>query len=477
MELGTDLHGEPLPPYPPGGMSEALADAMVRGWAAPPTPGDAEPVAAWTAARREAVSAAFPGEVLVTPSGAAKVRSNDDDFPFRPASDHVWLTGAQDPHGVLVLEPAGDRHEAVLYAPRRSDRTTLDFVADRVAGELWVGWRRGVDGTAAALQVRCRPLDELGAALDALADGRPVRLLRGVDPWVDARLPDAEDPDGALGRTLAELRLRKDPFEVAALRAAVASTARGFDDVVAELRRAGRDGGERWLEGTFLRRARAEGEGAGYLGIVGAGGNATILHREAGRAPVRHGELLLCDLGVEGHERYTADITRTVPVAGRWTSTQRDVYEAVLAAQAAGIAAVRAGAAFQDPHRAAQRVLAEALHSWGVLPVPAERSLEPDCLVHRRWTLHGTSHHLGLDVHDCAAAREERNRTGTLEAGHVITVEPGLYFQPDDLTVPEELRGLGVRIEDDVLVTADGGEVLSAAIPREPDDVAAWVAG
>jgi Xaa-Pro aminopeptidase len=155
---------------------------------------------------------------------------------------------------------------------------------------------------------------------------------------------------------------------------------------------------------------------------------------------------------------------------------QRRVYDLVLAAQEAGIAAVRPGVPFRAAHDAAMRVIAEGLEEWGILPVSAEESLDPACGLHRRWTLHSTSHSLGLDVHDCAKARHEAYVGGELAAGHVLTVEPGLYFQADDLTVPAEYRGIGVRIEDDILVTADGHENLSAALPRRSDEVEAWMA-
>jgi Xaa-Pro aminopeptidase len=190
---------------------------------------------------------------------------------------------------------------------------------------------------------------------------------------------------------------------------------------------------------------------------------------------VREGDLVLLDMGVEGHELYTADVTRTLPVSGTFTPRQREVYTLVYEAQEAGIAACRPGADFLAPHRAAMEVLAHGLQRMGVLP-DATAALAEDAQTYRRYTLHGTSHMLGLDVHDCAHARDELYRKGALQEGYVLTIEPGLYFQPDDLTVPEDLRGIGVRIEDDVVVTADGCRNLSAALPRHPDEVEAWMA-
>lgn len=190
---------------------------------------------------------------------------------------------------------------------------------------------------------------------------------------------------------------------------------------------------------------------------------------------MRSGDLLLLDAGVETTTLYTADVTRTLPVNGRYTDLQRKIYDAVYEAQEAGIAAVKPGAAYRDFHDAAQRVLTEKLVEWGLVEGPVERVLELG--LQRRWTLHGTGHMLGLDVHDCAAARTEHYVNGTLEPGMVLTVEPGLYFQADDLTVPEEYRGIGVRIEDDIVVTDDGNRNLSAGLPRRSDEVEAWMAG
>jgi Xaa-Pro aminopeptidase len=252
----------------------------------------------------------------------------------------------------------------------------------------------------------------------------------------------------------------------------VDATVRGFTDVVRELSQAIATS-ERWIEGTFFRRARVEGNTVGYGSICAAGEHATIMHWQDNDGPVRPGELLLLDAGVETHTLYTADVTRTLPISGTFTPLQREIYDAVYEAQEAGMAAVKPGAHFRDFHEAAQRSLAARLVEWGFLEGPAERVYELD--LQRRFTMAGTGHMLGLDVHDCAQARNEDYIDGVLEAGMCLTVEPGLYFQPDDLTVPEEWRGIGVRIEDDVLVTADGNENLSAGLPRSADEVEAWM--
>jgi Xaa-Pro aminopeptidase len=218
------------------------------------------------------------------------------------------------------------------------------------------------------------------------------------------------------------------------------------------------------------------GNDTGYDSIVGGGKHATTLHWIDNTGPITPGELVLLDMGVEGRNLYTADVTRTLPVDGRFTSLQRDLYDLVHAAQEAGIAAVKPGVPFLAAHDAAMSVLAHGLEDLGLLPVSAEEALSPDSKVYARWTLHGTSHMLGMDVHDCGRASNEAYRDGTLAAGMVLTVEPGLYFQEDDLLVPEELRGIGIRIEDDILVTPDGHRNLSASLPRTSAEVEEWMA-
>jgi Xaa-Pro aminopeptidase len=300
-------------------------------------------------------------------------------------------------------------------------------------------------------------------------------VLRGVDPRVDGQVSGDEGRDTEFARVLSELRLVKDEWEIAELQGACDITTLGFEDSVREWDRV-LEHGERWIEGTFFRRARAMGNDIGYDSIVGGGRHATTLHWIENTGPVTPGELLLLDMGAEASSLYTADVTRTLPVDGTFTPVQRDLYTLVLEAQRAGIDAVSPGAAFRAPHQAAMSVLAHGLEDLGLLPVPAEEALSPDSRVYARWTLHGTSHMLGMDVHDCAAADTGIYPGGNLEAGMVLTVEPGLYFQEDDLLVPEELRGIGIRIEDDIVVTANGARNLSDALPREPDDIEAWMA-
>ncbi len=458
--------------YP--GVSDELAANMQSGWADTELH-DLEPVeqAPHTARRRAALSARFPGDRLVIPAGNLRTRSNDTDYGFRASTEYAYLTGDQTEDGVLVLEPeAGGGHTATLYLLPRSNRENGEFWLDG-QGELWVGRRLSLTEAEKRLGLAAKDVRELADELRA-ATG-PVRIVRGHDAALEAALTDkvTGERDEELRVFLSEQRLVKDEFEIGQLQAAVDSTARGFEDVVKVLDKA-QATSERYIEGTFFLRARVEGNDVGYGSICAAGPHATTLHWVRNDGPVRSGDLLLLDAGVETTTLYTADVTRTLPVNGTYSPLQRKIYEAVYEAQEAGIAAVRPGAKYRDFHDAAQHVLATRLVEWGLVEGPVERVLELG--LQRRWTLHGTGHMLGMDVHDCAVARTETYVDGTLEPGMCLTVEPGLYFQPDDLTVPEEYRGIGVRIEDDVLVTEDGNRVLSAALPRTADDVEAWMA-
>ncbi|MFE5122906.1 aminopeptidase P family protein [Streptomyces sp. NPDC056669] len=458
--------------YP--GVSDELAANMQSGWADTELH-DLEPVeqAPHTARRRAALSARFPGDRLVIPAGNLRTRSNDTDYGFRASTEYAYLTGDQTEDGVLVLEPeAGGGHTATLYLLPRSNRENGEFWLDG-QGELWVGRRLSLTEAEKRLGLAAKDVRELADQLRA-ATG-PVRIVRGHDATLEAALTDkvTGERDEELRVFLSEQRLVKDEFEIGQLQAAVDSTARGFEDVVKVLDKA-RATSERYIEGTFFLRARVEGNDVGYGSICAAGPHATTLHWVRNDGPVRSGDLLLLDAGVETTTLYTADVTRTLPVNGTYSPLQRKIYEAVYEAQEAGIAAVRPGAKYRDFHDAAQHVLATRLVEWGLVEGPVERVLELG--LQRRWTLHGTGHMLGMDVHDCAVARTETYVDGTLEPGMCLTVEPGLYFQPDDLTVPEEYRGIGVRIEDDILVTEDGNRVLSAALPRTADDVEAWMA-
>ncbi len=471
-------------------VSETFAEYISGQWAdradALPAPREQAPYAA---DRRARLSALHPGKRLILPAGGAKVRSNDTDYPYRAHSAFAHLTGwgADAVAGaVLVLEPTGNGHDAKVYFREGAGRDTDEFYANPEIGEFWTGPRPSLAHVAADLGLATAGIAAFADVLDAVdADTLVVRDAdRDITDQVDGRrllAADTEslgtDGDADLARDLGELRLVKDAFEIAEMRAAVDATKQGFDDVIADLPQIiAHPRGERLVEGTFNRRARAEGNTVGYDTISASGPHACILHWTRNDGAVVPGDLILIDAGIELESLYTADITRTLPVSRTFTPVQRRVYEAVLEAADAAFAIVKPGIRFREIHAAAMAVIAAKTGEWGLLPVTAEESLDPELQYHRRYMVHGTSHHLGIDVHDCAGARRELYLDGILEAGMVFTIEPGLYFQPDDLSVPEEYRGIGVRIEDNILVTESGAENLSVGIPRTADDVEAWLA-
>ncbi|WP_415951652.1 aminopeptidase P family protein [Streptomyces sp. KLOTTS4A1] len=448
--------------------SPELTDFMTRHWAPTPPAGDVRLSAAdVTPARRARLSARFPGERIVVPAGELRVRTADLDHRFRPHSDYAWLTGLTDEEQVghvLVLEPDGPHgHEAVLYLRPRSPRTGDGFYRDRRHGEFWVGRRPDLAEAERMTGIRCAPLSDLGAP----PGGRSGDLSDGGRGALPPGRVATSDPE--LAAVLAELRLVKDAWEIEQLQRAVDHTVTGFEDVVRELPRAlAHPRGERWIEGVFALRARAEGNGVGWETIAACGAHACSLHWIRNNGPLDPRQLLLLDAGVETDSLYTSDITRTLPLSGRFSTVQRQVYDLVLAAQEAGINALRPGARFRDFHIAAMQVIAEGLTEWGVL-----KDASGD--LHRRYTLCSSGHMLGLDVHDCGQARAEAYLDGVLEEGQVLTVEPGLYLQPDDETLPPELRGIGVRVEDDLVITADGARLMPGALPRRPEEVEAWM--
>jgi Xaa-Pro aminopeptidase len=310
-----------------------------------------------------------------------------------------------------------------------------------------------------------------------LRDGADTVVLRGHDKAVDKRVEKHKKREKALDGWLSAARLVKDSYEINEMQKAVDATARGFVDIVKAIPAATSvKRGERIIEAAFFGRARLEGNELGYDTIAAAGSHACILHWIKNDGDVRAGDLILVDAGIEMESHYTADITRTLPINGKFTAAQRHIYTLVYEAQKAGFNAVKAGAKFKDINDAAQTVLAQGLAELGVLPVSVGDSLKEDGGYHRRWSVHGTSHMLGMDVHDCATARNDQYRDGVLEAGMILTVEPGLYIHPDDELFPAEYRGIGVRIEDDVLVTKSGYQNLSRSLPSHPDEVEVWMA-
>lgn len=428
-------------------------------------------------ARRKQLSQRFLGEVLIIPTGHLKVRVNDQFYPFRPSSDFYYLTGNLEADCVLLMIPEGAGHREVLFVEPNVGKTDETFFTDRMKGELWEGVRfLGIPGSQSRFGIQdTRPLQNLEKDLKAILTKNKFRILRSYSPWLEEILDSSDaqkKKDQELAVHLSEMRLIKDKSEIAALADAVNATQRGFEDVIRRMKTAK---SERELEGVFYTRARMEGNDVGYGSIVASGAHGCTLHWRKNDGHLRKGDLLLLDAGIEGNSLYTADVTRTFPISGKFSKEQKEIYELVLKAQRAALAQVKPGNDFMDPNRAAMKILAEGLEELGILPTSATEALRDENQFYKRYSLHNVSHMLGLDVHDCAQARAENYKYGKLIAGMVLTIEPGLYFQIDDLTVPKKYRGIGIRIEDDVVVTAKGCLNLSGKIPTGVKELEAWI--
>lgn len=360
-------------------------------------------------------------------------------------------------------------------------------------GEYWVGPRAGLQEMTAMTGIETNDIAQLADALSkdvgAEAGAVRVRVIREADPQITEMVEDIReangfaDPDGnthaddKLHEFAAEARMCKDEYEIREMRKAVAATKHGFDNILRKLPSSlDKPRSERMLEGAFNAISREEGNEVGYDTIIASGAHAPILHWMRNTGTVESGDLLLIDAGVEVNSLYTADITRTFPTNGKFTDFQKKLYQAVLDSQQAGFEAAKPGATYSDIHHACMRVIAERLHDWGILPVDVEESLSPEGQQHRRWLACGVAHHLGLDVHDCAQARYESYQGAAIRPGMIFTIEPGLYFREDDLLIPPKYRGIGIRVEDDVLMTEDGPEWISAGIPKQIDEVEEWMA-
>ncbi|MFC4137528.1 MULTISPECIES: aminopeptidase P family protein [unclassified Microbacterium] len=444
-------------------LSPGFIRSMQSGWGeADRTPRLTEGTAQAAAAHRARLSAALPGKRIAVAAGRAPMRANDSAYEFRADSDFLWLVGAAIEDAVIVLDPASGGHLATLYLPAPFRPGDDGFFGSALHGELWVGPMPGLAEYAEALDVRTRPIEELETDAATLRAGVAVQDL-----------PRSEE----LSRTLSELRMFKDEWEIAELRAAIDGTVDGFAATVIEIPSAVRWGGERWLQGTFDRHARTVGNGVGYTTIVGSGAHAPILHWVRADGEVDPEALLLLDMGVERNSGYTADVTRTFPASGSFTAVQRQVHDLVEKSHRAGLAAVGPGRPWSDFHVASMEVLAQGLHDWGVLNVSVDEAMSPDGQQHRRFIVCGVGHHLGIDVHDCASSSYAAYQGAEMQEGMVLTVEPGLYFHSFDETLPPELRGIGVRLEDDLLVTSTGSEVLSDTLPIDADGIEAWMKG
>ncbi|MEP6859366.1 MAG: aminopeptidase P N-terminal domain-containing protein [Deltaproteobacteria bacterium] len=419
------------------------------------------------AARRAALMEAIgPDAVAIVRSLPERLRNGDAFHPFRQASDVVYLTGFVEPETTLVVRPGAETDRVVMFVrPRDPDL------------ETWDGRRAGLEGAKERFGADAAyPAHELETKLPD--------LLANVDEW-HVGLGIDDDLDALVARTLAklrrtekkgkrppraivdprvalhELRLKKRPEELAALREAATISS---DAHIAAMQ-TGRPGVyEHELEAvinyTFRRRG---GGGPGYATIVGAGVNATILHYIENRCKIADGDLVLVDAGCE-YDHYTADITRTWPANGKFSPAQRDVYELVLTTQLGAIAMAKPGATLEQIHEYCVRSLTEGMVALKLVQGSVEELIADHS--YRKFYMHGTSHWLGLDVHD-AGAYTRGGKARALEPGMVITIEPGLYIASDAPGVPDALRGIGVRIEDDLVITTGAPEVLTAACPKQ----------
>jgi len=434
-------------------------------WAVDKTPlPKSAKVAPFAAARRDAVASAFQGKIVVIAAGPELARSNDDFYRYRPNSAFAHLTGwGSDtvPDSVLVIDARGKKQKSVLYFRETAGKKNAEFFSNSQIGEFWVGFRPNLKQVSALLGIQTKSLSKLDADLAEHKKKHVLTLEKSIK----------------LVEFVSELRLIKDSYEIAEMKKAVAASIKGFEAIVKNLPSATKHPrGERVVEGAFYAEARAEGYDLGYGTIAAAGAHACTLHWVKNDGPVKPGELILVDAGVEVESLYTADVTRTLPINGKFSKIQKEIYLAVLEAADAVFAMAKPGVTYLEMHKTAMRVIAQKTAEWGFYKGGYEESLKPENQWHRRWMIHGTGHHLGLDVHDCAQARREMYHEHVLEEGMIFTIEPGLYFHKDDLMVPKEFRGIGVRIEDDVLVTKNGVQNLSGKLPRKPEEIEAWMA-
>ena len=433
--------------------------------------------AAWRKAllrrRRQLMQAAGEGAILILPAAAERIRSRDTHYPYRQDSDFWYLTGCVEPDAVLVLVPGRKHGESILFCRERDPER-----------EGWDGPRLGPEGAVEVLGVDdAYPVSDIDDILPGLLEGRRrVHYHLGRDAEFDLKLIGwlnrvrAQVRQGAqppqefleLGHLLDEQRLFKSAEEVKLMQRAADISVQAHRAAM----RAARPGVHEYeLQAEVERVFRMHDAQPAYASIVGAGANACILHYRDNRAKSRDGELVLVDAGAE-YRGYAADITRTFPVNGRFSKEQRALHDLVCAAQAAALAQARPGVAYEAGHEAAVATLAEGLLSLGLLKGTLEAVVARGD--YKRFYRHKTGHWLGLDVHDVGEYRID-GESRLLEAGMVFTIEPGLYI-PVDADVPAKWRGIGIRIEDDVLITADGHRVLTAALERSADEVEALMA-
>jgi Xaa-Pro aminopeptidase len=427
--------------------------------------------------RRKLAATMTPGSVALLPSAAEAVRNRDVHYPYRQDSDFKYLTGFPEPEAMAVLVPGRKEGEMVLFCrPRDTEK------------ELWDGSRVGVDGALESYGAdEAHPIGELDEVLPKLLENcERVYYPAGADPGLDRRLMDwikvvrGKARSGVVAPTelvvldtlLNEQRLVKSKAELEIMRRAASISARGHRRIM----RVCRPGmWEYQLEAEFVQVCGARGgRFQAYPPIVGSGANACVLHYVDNRHQLGDGDLVLVDAGCE-LEGYASDITRTFPVNGRFSPPQRDLYELVLHAQEAAIAKAIPGNRWNDPHKAAVRTLTRGLVELGILKggkkavskLVKEKKYEP-------YFMHRTGHWLGMDVHDVGDYKVG-GKWRRFEPGMVLTVEPGLYIAGSRSEVPARFRNIGIRIEDDIAITVEGNEVLSADAPKAVADIESWM--
>ena len=422
------------------------------------------------AARRAKLARQIGNGVLIVPTSPERPRNRDAHYPYRYDSYFYYLTGFTEPEAVLVLV-GGESPRSLLFCRGKNEER-----------EIWDGFRHGPEAARTAFAMDdALPVESLDAEIPKLLGDRDrVFFSLGADPVWDSKLTAWLNTVRAMVRTgvqapaevvdarslLDAMRLVKDEQELDTMRkAAVISAAAHRRAMVAA--RPGMF--EYQIEAEILHEfVRAGSQAPAYTSIVASGANACVLHYVTNRAQLKAGDLLLIDAGCE-LDGYASDITRTFPVSGRFEGAQKDLYQIVLAAQLKAIDAVRPGNTFNDPHQAAVRVLVEGLIDVGLLCGDADGMIESGA--YKRFYMHRTGHWLGLDVHDAGEYGSE-GKWKLLEPGMVLTVEPGLYVRAAD-DIPESFRNIGIRIEDDVLVTAAGHEVITSDAPKTISDVEA----
>ncbi|HEY3676760.1 MAG TPA: aminopeptidase P N-terminal domain-containing protein [Candidatus Tumulicola sp.] len=426
------------------------------------------------ASRRETALGALADGVAILPSARTILRNGDSSYAFRQDSDFYYLTGFNEPDAVLVLAPERDGAKAVLFL-RTRDRNM----------EVWNGARLGVERAAETLSIdEAYPIEEFEQRLPELLIGATTLHYsfganEPVDRIVRNALETARERTRRGGRspyvvaetsaTLHPMRLRKGADELDILRRACEITRAGH---VAGMRATRPGAYEYAIQATIENEYRRLGaESIAYESIVAGGDNATVLHYVNNRDRLEDGQLLLVDSGCELNY-YATDVTRTWPVSGRFTAEQRALYEIVLAAQEAAIDRVRPGVPRNEFHDTAVRVIIEGLIDVGLLHGSVDENESSEA--YREYYMHGTGHWLGLDVHDAGPYREDDDSPLRLGAGMITTVEPGIYVRRDS-DAPERFKGIGIRIEDDILVTPEGNENLTAAIPKAIDDIESLV--